>query len=1053
MTASPANFLLSDLPDLPERLTQIGCTDVVRAMKNLEALGQQPLHRASFVLLLPALLDVLANIPDPEMALNNLERFSGVVIDRSFLFELLRERRKSLDLILTIFGSSQYLSDVLIRYPQLFEWLLEPGVLRWPVQKADLARELSAMVDRLTSVERKWQGLRRFKMREILRIGLQDLLGNQDLTGITQELSRLAEVTLEKAYEVSHAELKRRFGTPQVLGANGEARECGFCIMGMGKLGGEELNYSSDIDILFMYEAEGETTGVSGPGRIREGKISNHQYFAKLAEMIVKAIGTVTGDGSVFRVDTRLRPGGRQGDLCLSLRSYEVYYESWGQTWERQALIKARPVVGDEMLGRKFLRMIVPFIYRKYVDQTAVQEVRAMKERIEQNLRQDRKMHRDVKRGFGGIREIEFIVQAFQLLHGGRDPWIREANTLRALHRLAGRRYLSDEDCAALLKAYVFLRTVEHRLQILHNLQTHTLPEDQRQLFHLARRSGYRSQVSAEPVEDFLRDYRTHTHAVRRVYDAFFSQADAPAAQGTQNEMALFFEGAAPPSDIRDRLLEIGFEDLERAYRNLQLLRDGPPFAHYSKAGRWALAHVAPHLMKALREAPDPDMALNHFERQVAAIGAQGVFLSILAEKPETLGLLFRLFGVSDFLARTLIQHPELIDLLLDPASLGRQKSREEMLRELRETLQGAPGGSGKLDALRRFKKVEELRIGIRDVLGEVDLTDTQAELTQLAEVCLTGALEMAWEEVGVRYGVAGQNGFTILGLGKLGGAEMNYSSDLDLVFVTDDEIGRGAGHLVTAIEFFSKLADRIIKNLTIITREGSAYRIDSRLRPGGSKGPLAQSVAAFEDHFERWPEIWERQAYTKARVVAGDAELGRKICGLVQTFVFEKPVPEDVGRRIDAMRHRMEEERVKPGAELHLKLGSGGIVEVEFIVQYLQLLHGKDRKALREPNTLSALDALHQEGILSVEEYQGLRESYRFLRMVENRLRIVADLSVNTVPRAPAKLEKLARRLGYARDRDVPLGERLLRDFTTHTSRVHAIYKKVFHGSTTDDR
>ncbi|MFQ5846988.1 MAG: bifunctional [glutamate--ammonia ligase]-adenylyl-L-tyrosine phosphorylase/[glutamate--ammonia-ligase] adenylyltransferase [Candidatus Methylomirabilales bacterium] len=1044
MAASPPNSLLADFPDLPERLSQIGCTDLTRAAKNLEALGQPPLHRREVVQFLPPLLETLANIPDPDMALNNLERFSRVVIDRGFLLALLRERRKSLDLLLTVFGNSQYLSDVLIRYPQLFEWLLEPGVLRLPMQRADLARELAVTTDRLASVERKWEALRRFKVREILRIGLQDLLGNQDLPGITQELSWLAEVTLQKAYEISHAELKRRFGTPQVLGPAGEARECGFSIVGMGKLGGEELNYSSDIDILFVYEAEGEATGVPGPTTLREARTSNHQYFAKLAEMIVKAIGSVTGDGSVFRVDTRLRPGGRQGDLCLSLRSYEIYYESWGQTWERQALIKARPVAGDEALGRRFLQMIRPFIYRKYMDQTAVQEVRAMKERIEQSLRQDRKLYRDVKRGFGGIREIEFIVQAFQLLHGGRDPWIREANTLKALYRLAERHYLADEDCAALVRAYIFLRTVEHRLQILHNLQTHTLPEARRQLLHLARRSGYQSRISTDPVEDFLSDYRTHTHAVRRVYDAFFSEGEAAAA-AEQDEIVLFFEGAAPAREIRKRLEEIGFEDVERAYRNFQLLRDGPPFAHYSKAGRWALAHVAPHLMKALREAPDPDMALNHFERQVAAVGAQGVFLSILAEKPEALGLLFRLFGVSDFLARTLTQHPELIEILLDPAGLSDRKSREGMLRELREVLRASPAGSGKLDVLRRFKKIEELRIGTRDVLGETDLTDTQAELTRLAEVCLTGALELAWEELGPRYSVAEEKGFTVLGLGKLGGAEMNYSSDLDVAFVTEAQVGGGAAQPVTPVEFFSKLADRITKNLTVITREGSAYRVDSRLRPGGSKGPLAQPVAAFQDHFERWAEVWERQAYIKARVVAGDEEVGRRVSGLVQTFVYETPLPDDLAQRIDAMRHRMEDERVKRGADLHLKLGSGGIVEVEFIAQYLQLLHGKDRPALREPNTVRALDALHQEQVLAAREYQVLRESYQFLRMVENRLRIVADLSVNTVPRVPAKLEKLARRLGYAREGDVPPGDRFLQDFTAHTSRVHAIYEKVF--------
>ena len=1034
----------ADLTELSDRLRQIGCTDITRAVKNLEALGEHPLHREAFTRLLPSLLDTLANIPDPDMALNNLERFFGVVIDRGFLLGLLHESPKSLDLLLTVFGSSQYLSDVLIRYPQLFAWLLEPGVLRLPAQKADLARQLASMTERLPSVERKWEALRRFKVREILRIALQDLLGNQDLAGITQELSHLAEVTLQHATEISHSELSRRFGTPQVRDPAGQARECVFCILGMGKLGGGELNYSSDIDILFVYEAAGETTGVRGRAGAGEGRISNHEYFAKLAEMIVKAIGMVTRDGSVFRVDTRLRPGGTQGDLCLSLQGYETYYESWGQTWERQALIKARPVAGDPELGRKFLQMVSPFTYRRYLDQTAVHEIRAMKARIEQSLRQDRKLYRDVKRGFGGIREIEFVGQVFQLLHGGRDPWIRESNTLRALHRLTERRYLSDEDCTALVKAYVFLRTVEHRLQILHHRQTHTLPEDRRQLFHLARRSGYHSRISTDPVEDFLRDYRAHTHAVRRVYDALLSHEESPAPLAEGDEIALFFEGAVSAQEIRERLQEIGFEDLGRAYRNFQLLRDGPPFAHYSKAGRWALAQAAPHLMKALRDAPDPDMALNHFERLVATVGAQGVFLSILAEKPEALSLLFRLFGVSDFLARTLIQHPELIDLFLDPASLIHRRSRAEMLADLREALRVPPPGTGKLDVLRRFKKVEELRIGAWDVLGKAELTELQAALTRLAEVCLVAALELAWEELGPRAHMAEPSGFAILGLGKFGGVEMNYSSDLDLAFVYDDRIA-WTDPSTSAIEFFSRLADRVTKNLTVITREGSTYRVDSRLRPGGNKGPLAQSVPAFREHFERFAESWERQAYIKAKVVAGDERLAAQFSGLVQAFVYAQPVPSDLGRRIDAMRHRMEEERVKRGAGLHLKLGSGGMVEVEFIVQYLQLVHGKDRPALREPNTLKALDVLHAERLLSPEEYQTLRESYRFLRMVENRLRIVADLSVNTIPKAPAKLQKLARRLGYAPNGDLSPGEKFLRDFAAHTSRVHAIYERVF--------
>ena len=307
----------ADLTELSDRIRQIGCTDVARAVKNLEALGQHPLHREAFARLLPALLDTLANIPDPDMALNNLERFFGVVIDRGFLLGLLLESPKSLDLLLTVFGSSQYLSDVLIRYPQLFAWLLEPGVLRLPGQKADLARQLASMTERLPNVDRKWDALRRFKVREILRIALQDLLGNQDLTGITQELSCLAEATLQHAYEICHSELSRRFGVPRVLDPAGQARECAFCILGMGKLGGGELNYSSDIDILFVYEAEGETTGVRGRVSMGEGRISNHEYFAKLAEMIVdvEAAQAPVFDGGLER--NRRRDGSGPATLRL----------------------------------------------------------------------------------------------------------------------------------------------------------------------------------------------------------------------------------------------------------------------------------------------------------------------------------------------------------------------------------------------------------------------------------------------------------------------------------------------------------------------------------------------------------------------------------------------------------------------------------------------------------------------------------------------------------------------------------------------------------------
>lgn len=409
------------------------------------------------------------------MALNNLERYADAVIDRGFLFLLFRDSPKSLDLLLTLFGSSQYLSDVLIRYPQDLHWLLEPGVLRRVKSKEEMVEELDGLLARARSQQRAWTALRRFKMRETLRIGLQDLLSNVDLTGVTQQLSLMADVTLQRAYEVCRDELVHRHGEPRCVGPSGD-KVSGFTIIGMGKLGGGELNFSSDIDLLFVYDGEGETTGLAGPSGALIGSVSNHEFFTRLGENVIKAIGELTSEGRVFRVDMRLRPEGKAGPLAYSLRGYELYYESWGQTWERMALIKARPVAGDPILGETFLKLIAPFVYRRSLDYSAIGEIRAMKDRINAKVERDQETFRHVKLGYGGIREVEFIAQTFQLLYGARDPWIREPNTLRALQRLADRGHITADEHATLAAAYTFLRTVEHRLQILHYLQTHTMP-------------------------------------------------------------------------------------------------------------------------------------------------------------------------------------------------------------------------------------------------------------------------------------------------------------------------------------------------------------------------------------------------------------------------------------------------------------------------------------------------------------------------------------------------------------------------------------------------
>jgi glutamate-ammonia-ligase adenylyltransferase len=1032
---------------LIQRLATAGCQDPERAAKNLERVAPDAEARSMLEAALPALLAGLRRVPDPDLAMNNLERFNQAALDRRFLLGLLRDSPRILHLLLTIFGSSQFLSDILVRHPTHFEWLLEPGIIRRPRRKEELEEEVRPAVAAARTLDRKWAALRQFKVREILRIGLQDLVGRQTLAGITEELSNLADVVLESAYGICREELVQRHGTPQLAEGPDARRECGFVILGLGKLGGRELNFSSDIDLIFIYEGEGETAGIPAPEATRLGRISNQEFFRKLGEMLVKGMGEASPEGHLYRVDMRLRPEGRSGGIASSLRTCEIYYEAWGQAWERQALIKARPVAGDPAVGGAFQRLVAPFVYRQYLDYAALDEIRAMKDRINLAVREDRRARRNVKLGYGGIREIEFLVQGFQLLHGGKNPWVREANTLRALHRLAGQGLIADTDYETLVRAYSFLRMLEHRLQILHDRQTHTLPESSRDLSTLARRMGYLPPDHLDPVASLLAEYERHTGAVRNLYDTFL-QGVLPAGEELGEEpadpAALFFSADLPMEQLRNRLAPIGFEDVDRALRNLQAIRAGQPFAHYPAQARRALARLAPALMAALGSVPDPDLALTTFERFIGTVAARTTFVTLLTETPGLLDLLIRLFGTSEFLAATLLHHPELLDALLTPEPSTRH-GRERVAADLQRAVAGAAPGSARLDALRRVKKAEELRIGLQDILEQADVTATHRALTHLAEASLEAALRMAEQDLADRFGRPDPPGFAIVGLGKLGGMELGYASDLDLVFAYQQDGTTTGPERVSHTEYFSKLADRVCKILTSITQEGFAYRVDARLRPGGQKGEMALPLQAFETHFTRLADVWERQAYIKARPVAGDPGVSAAFVERTHRFVYEAPEQADLAGRIQAMRHRMEVERGGgPAKGAHVKLGSGGIADIEFLVQYLQLRHGRARPALRTPNTLEALRSLAGEGLLPPGEVGTVEESYRFLRRVENRLRIVADLSVNTLPAAPGKLEKLAKRMGYLSQSSGSARDRFLEDFAAHTSRVRMIYQQI---------
>ncbi|MBI4609685.1 MAG: bifunctional [glutamate--ammonia ligase]-adenylyl-L-tyrosine phosphorylase/[glutamate--ammonia-ligase] adenylyltransferase [Candidatus Rokubacteria bacterium] len=940
------------------------------------------------------------------MALNNLERVAASV-DRSVLYATLRAHPGAVPLLAVLGGGSQFLADTLRRYPTVLPWLLEPDTMRARLRD-ELAAELAANLAPFSSLKARWNVLRRFKYRELLRIGCRDLLGDADLTVTTEELSRLADACLEAAWRMADAECRARYGAP--LTVSGE--EAGLAIIGMGKLGGEELNYSSDIDLVFVYSEDGEA----------ERGFSNAEYFTRVARGVVVALESVTEEGYAFRVDVRLRPEGRMGPLVLSLDGYRTYFAERAEPWERQALIKARPAGGDRRVGERFLQLIRPFVYRPGVDPEIVSQVRAMKREIDRSLRAKGGERANVKLGVGGIREVEFLVQALQLLYGGDDPWLRERNTLRAIFRLTERGYLSPVLARRLSAAYTFLRTVEHRLQIVHEFQTHTLPSDPGELGRLARRTGI--QLPPErAARTFRSRYRAVTHEVHRAFSAFFE---------------------APPVAVkRPRIPSVaalratGFVDPERARQNLRLILEGRPLIPYPEPAQKALLRIFSVLLDALWKSPDPDEALNQFERFVAAMGPRAAHLELLADSPDLLASLVTLCARGEPLAQLLTTQPDLLPRLADPTAFRSPRREGDFRRELALALEPGLSLAERKDRLRRAKQGEELGIIWRFLLGVTTVDGFSRELTGLADaaVAVAWAIAVAPLDDG-REAPPGTlkplGPAVIVGLGKFGGRELTTGSDLDLFVIYE---GGDAAHA-----FYDRAVERFAGVLGDITAAGTVFPVDLRLRPGSKGSGFASSLAALEGYYREWADLWERQSLARARVVWGDARLARRVWRALREIVYRRSLSVAELKGIREIRQRMELELGKetPG-RFHVKYGRGGLVDVEFVVQALQLAHGHRLPALRRANTLAALRALGRHGFLAERDAAALADHYRFLRRVSASLRLFGARPPDGLEVAGPMPARVARGL------DFPDRSGFLAEYRRRTAEVRKIYDRVF--------
>ncbi len=1007
MDSDDIRQLLDPAAPAPRVLTVWGLADVERGLANLRSIVSSGITLDLVEVICRQLAVELPLTADPGMALNNLDRFVAAARNPLSLGALFERDEQALGILLQIFSTSQYLSDQLVRDSESYDLLrITEGQ---PVARQVLVDEISAEVESLEDERAVMGALRRFKRRETLRVAYGDIVRGQRLDVVTAQISHLADAILEAALAFAMRRHVEKRGQPR----RPDGQPARFVALGMGKLGGSELNYSSDIDLIFLAETAGHTDGAR--------RMTNQEFFDRMARDVVRLLTEATPDGSAYRVDLRLRPEGERGPLVTGFDAACNYYDVLGRTWERQAFVKARAVAGDLDLGRGFLARLEPWIYQRYLTLADITGIKALKRRIEQRTVREGAESLDVKTGHGGIRDIEFVIQFLQLLNGGDLPEVRTANTLLGIADLEHVGCLTPTERSLLEENYAFLRKIEHRLQIMFDLQTHRLPSGEEELAKLAVRMGYNQRQRGGALAAFLSDYQTRTELNRKILDHLLHEA-FPDDAATEPEVDLVLDPDPAPAQVAEVLGRFPLADIPAAYRNLTNLATERIAFLSTRRCRHFLASIAPRLLAAVAATPDPDSTLVNLVQVSDSLGGKGVLWELFNCDPPSLRLYVDLCAYSPFLSGILISNPGMIDELMDSLVLNKLPTLEDLSQTLTELCSGAED----IDPiLHTFKNAQQLRVGVHDLLGKADIQATTAALSNIAQAALAQIARAEYAALSEKLGQpivasgprAGQPAeLVILALGKFGGAELNYHSDLDLVFLYETEghtlaPRRGRrGEPTTNQHFFSELGQRITKTASQLGPYGRLYEIDPRLRPTGRSGALSTSFTEFVRYFtEGQGALWERMALCRARVVVGSDEVTQAAKQAIEASTFARGWQAGDSQAIRDMRQRLEDS-ASPG---NLKRGAGGIVDIEFLVQMLVLRFGTPENGLRQPNTLTALDALRDAKRLTAADHRELQENYRFLRTLESRLRLINDTARDDLPDEPAELAKLARLLG----------------------------------------
>ncbi len=897
------------------------------------------------------------------------------------------------------FAFSEFVSANCIRHPHMALDLIDSNNLFKTYDDGLMARRLAPLLlpvakagpdtpmDGLLSLLKT--ALRRFRRQEMVRIAVRDLAGICDLDDTMTDLSALAAAAIDGALGLLFDRMCTTDGIPEDDAGNCQH----LVVIGMGKLGAGELNFSSDVDLIFTFPASGETRGGQRP-------LSNEAFFTRLCRYLIQAIGENTADGFVFRVDTRLRPYGDGGPLVMNFDHMEDYYQFQGREWERYALIKADVVAGDRDAGQNLLRRLRPFVYRRYLDFGVFESLREMKQKITAEVRR-KKLHDNIKLGSGGIREIEFFGQMFQLIRGGVLPALQQSAIQTVLDTLGKEGFVPLPVCRELTHAYRFFRKTEHRLQETHDQQTHALPPDPLARLRLARSMGF------DTWDSYLQVLDGHRERVRSHFDGLLEPEVKATPDGGTSQAATDMADAwsfSMTTGERRRLLEtVGFTDSNAATTLLETYKSEPATRSLSSSGKRRLDRLIPRVLKAAGGCDDPETVLDRVLQLLKSIQQRISYLSLLLEYPNALTHLIRLVSASPWIAAFLSRHPVVLDELLDSRTLYAPPGLDALRNNLARQLATVPDDDPEyqIETLCIFRQINTLRVAASDITNVLPLMKVSDHLSWIAETILDKVVEISWNHLVDKHGrpsctLKGQTcdrGFAVIGYGKLGGIELGYGSDLDLVFLHAADPGETVGgkRPIDNAHFFSRLGQRVVHMLSTHTAAGALYEIDMRLRPNGASGLLVSHVNGFKTYQmdEAW--TWEHQALIRARPITGDTALKDAFSTIRRQVLCLPREPETLKASVREMRDRMRESRLSAGPDqFDIKEDIGAMVDIEFLVQHLVLQHAANHPEIcRWTDNVRLLQALAETGIVDGVTAYRLRQAYLIFRAVVHRLNL----------------------------------------------------------------